>query len=240
MNIVNFNIFSVGLSGLKLHCCKSEEYQDVSINKLCISKDKVNQFVFFQYAGDVVYIAEPFWKVSCSNIYILLWKKAIANCNHSISVAEVKTKLWDPTYEACKSLLQKFCTLEITFSEFDNYFGPTDELNIITDELKCFSEGLSSNISLDTTCIKNICLCVETSRKLQRSHHAADLVLNVKMLLSLTGNFDHLEHIAKASDCSINMLILNISITASITVKTMDTGIYMGRTDSSCCTTRRH
>ena len=226
-----------------MHCCKSEEYQYVSINKLCISKDQVYNFVFFQYTGDVVNLAEPFWKAtktSCSNIFILLWKKAIANCNHSIAVSEVKTQLWDPTYEACKALLQKFCTLEITFSEFDDYFGPTDEQNIITDELKCFSEGLSSNISLDTTCIKNICRCVETSRKLQRSHHAAHLVLNVKMLLSLTGNFDHLEHIAKASDCSIKMLIFNISITASITGKTMDTGIYIGRNGSSCCTIRRH
>ena len=245
MIIVLFNIFFVGLSKIKLHCCELQQYENVPINKLCTFKDGKYHFVFFQYAGDLINIAEPFWEVtktSCSNIYIVLWKKSIANCNHSITISDVKTQLWDPTYEACKALLQKICTLKITFSEFDDYFGPTDGLNIISNDLRFLSQGLSSNITLDNACIENICQCVEICRKLQRSHHSALLVLNVKMLLSLTGDFDHLEHVAKVSDFSMRILVLifNILITANITGKTMDNGIYTRRNGSSCYTTRRH
>ena len=237
-------LFSVGLVELKLRYSVLGQYQSYFINKLCTKKDKQYSFVFFQFAGDTVKIVEPFWeltKIPCSRIYMHQWKMVVAaNCNHSIALSEVKSQLWDPTYETCKALLQKFSTLEITFNEFDSYFEPTDEPNIIADELRCFSKRLNTSISLDDSCIKKICECVQTGRKLQRSHQAADMVLKIKELMSLTGFFCNLEYIAKVSAFSMVMLSFNISITASITDKTMDTRICARRNVTSCCITRRH
>ena len=217
--------FSLGLSKLKQHCCSLDQFLSQPINTLCICNDKQYHFVLFQYAGDLIGIIEPFYEVTetfRSSIFILIWNQTIAN-SPAITISQVKSLIWDRAYGASIMLLQKLSTLSITFTEFYNCFGPNGEHKSIAKELKTFSCGLKSNILTDES-IDHICACVETCRKLQKGYQAADLILKIRTLLSLKGGFNHLEHIAKVMDWYIEVS-LYISILASITCTTMDTGI---------------
>ena len=206
--------YSLGLPLLQQHCCALQQFETVYVNTLCIYKNDQYHFVLFQYTEDLVEIVEPFWDITrtfCSRIFTIIWKKTIESSQRSIALTQLKSDVWTPTYNACRILLQKFSTMLITIGELSDYFGSNDEFNTIAKELHNFSQGMKSSITLDTACITSICSCLEIYRHLERSHEAADLVLRIRTLLSLEGNFDHLEHIAMVSDYYNSIIIMSFN-----------------------------
>ena len=122
----------------------------------------------------------------------------IWNCHvqkHSVlPLPEVATKIWGPVFKEMHQLIEKLCDKSVTLKEIDNFFKGYFDSNL-EEEIQRLVEGC--NLCLDktvsTTWISQLVLSVNYYRDICNAQRAAQVILDVKSTLMLTGNFEELE-----------------------------------------------
>ena len=140
--------------------------------------------------------------------YKTMISQNIWNCHiqkHTIlPLPEVATKIWSPVFKELQQLIEKFCDKSVTLKEIDNYLKDILPQNL-EEEIKRLVVGC--NLYLDktvsTTWISQFVLSVNFYKNFCNTQSAAQLILDVKDALRLTGNFEEMKEFKSKVSCNL-------------------------------------
>ena len=135
-----------------------------------------------------------------------VWKDEVKALPHesTLSVEEIRTKLWDPVVEKCSELLTTLQKCTMTLAVVDDYFGlyKRDENAAIDDMVKLL-DGLNEHHSRPEERKKDI-LKIEKGVNLVKQYwslriyaNAAKTCLSLKESMKLQGDFSMVQMLAK-------------------------------------------
>ena len=133
---------------------------------------------------------------------------------HSIlPLPEVATKIWSPAIEDMKQLIEKLCDKSVTLKEIDNYLEDILAQNL-EEEIQRFVEGYKScfDKTVSTAGISRFVITVNFYRNICNAQRAAQLILDVKDALMLTGNFEELKEFKSKVSCNYIIIYIYIYI----------------------------
>ena len=110
-----------------------------------------------------------------------------------LPLPEVATKIWSPVFKELQQLIEKFFDKSVTLKEIDNYLKDILPQNL-EEEIQRLVIGCNLYLykTVSTTCISQFVLSVNFYRDICSAQDAAQLILDVKDTLMLTGNFEEL------------------------------------------------
>ena len=114
---------------------------------------------------------------------------------HSVlPLPEVATKIWAPVVEEMQQLIEKLCDKSVTLKEIDIYLKDILPQNL-EEEIQRFVEGykLHFDKTVSTTGISQFVITVHFYKNICNAQRAAQVILDVKNALMLTGNFEELK-----------------------------------------------
>ena len=114
---------------------------------------------------------------------------------HSVlPLPEVVTKIWGPVFKEMHQLIEKLCDKSVTLKEIDNFLKGILTQNL-EEEIQRLVEGcnLCLGKTVSTTWISQLVLSVNFYRNICNAQRAAQVILDVKNVLMLTGNFEELK-----------------------------------------------
>ena len=144
---------------------------------------------------DVMGMLQPF--AVMTEEYKTVISQNIWNCfvqRHSVlSLPEVATKIWTPVFKAIQQFIENCYDKSVTLKELDCYLK-----DILSDNLEQEIQTLINgcNLCLDktvsTTWVYQFVMSVSDYRDVCKAQSTAQLILNVKDTLMLSGNFKEL------------------------------------------------
>ncbi len=149
---------------------------------------------------------------SRSSLFILIWEQQMKNVAASIerneraelTIEDIRTVLWDGTFNECSDLLDSLYNRTIKLREVDHYFGGVKQLSIVSEELKshllelcrgvynCTNSDKLNNLKWIDDVVQDIC-CFWSMLTLTKEARA---VIELKSNLSLTDDFKKVEILA--------------------------------------------
>ena len=117
-----------GLPQLKQELQKN--FSREKINSLCIGEGQVVKILCFQSAGSLSVFASKFYIVTQehpSDLFATEWERAIkaavrSSAGDALTLADIHSKVWEPAFRNCQSLLDKLHDRSIKLSCIDGYF----------------------------------------------------------------------------------------------------------------------
>ena len=180
------------------------DYMPHTINQLCCRDSSGIRVVCFQKALVLLSFA---WKFSVfvkevnSGIFLATWsdtmKRAMHN-NPDLSIDNLESEVWVPTFLHCQLLLEKLQNLSITLGEVDEelYSYKNWELQV---QLELLHDGVSKcdKLNLSASWIDNAVKKITEYRALCNHHEVATHFLKLRELLQLKGgDFTDVEQIS--------------------------------------------
>ena len=179
------------------------------INSLCCIKPSPQfippQFICFEPAKPLQPILNSYRILSdihWSDLFSRIWKSALkteSKTNLPISFSDVVTRIWNPVYAQCCQLISDVEKREIKLIDVDKYFGHYKGGDEIFDHLLSLYSGLELCVDKkvkETRWIRTSVGLMEQYWALCGQAEAANIILDLKESLHLTGNFDIIEHVA--------------------------------------------
>ena len=180
------------------------DYTPRTINQLSCRAPLGIRVVCFQKAHVLLSFA---WKFSVfvkevnSGIFLAAWsdtmKRAMHN-NPDLSIDNLESEVWVPTFQHCKSLLKKLQNLSMTLGEVDEELCSYRNWELQV-QLELLQEGVSKcdNLNLSAFWIDNAVKKITEYRALCNEHEVATHFLKLRELLQLKGgDFTDVEQIS--------------------------------------------
>ena len=119
---------SAGLLELKQELKK--DFSLEKINQLCVRDGQKIQVICFQSAGSLNTIADKFYLMNqehASKLFTVGWRAALnaafrRSAGTSLTLTDIKCKVWDPAFCNCQSLLNELCDHSMKLALVDRYF----------------------------------------------------------------------------------------------------------------------
>lgn len=189
----------MNFSGLnQLLCDVNSDKKLAPINTLCMLTGNTATFLSPQSALPLCDIDVKFdTMLSCeSTLFLEIWKEHMKSASEKtgksvLTIEEIKTVLWDGTFEACHCLLQALQDRSIKLSEVDHYFRRIkDEF---PEQLRKLNLGLHKcidpNKQIDSSWINDCVHHIRDYWSLLTLSQEAKAILKLKSRLSLTNDF---------------------------------------------------
>ena len=179
------------------------------INSFCkidLSLSRPFMLHYFQLAQPLESILTMYHILSIrypSDLFARIWKsvlKSVAKAKMAITFAEVVTRIWDPVFQQCCILLESVRSRTMKLRDVDQYFKQYEKNpKLICDHLLSLHSGIEAclnhgpvvsawiNSSVDFM-VHYWILCEQAE--------AAKVVLHLKEILNITGDFDIVENVA--------------------------------------------
>ena len=194
-----------GLEGLKQELKK--DYSSTNINALCSSDgQKPFRFHCFTAANPLNLILAKFNFLSTKHVNDLfprIWQdkmKTAVQRNPDLTISDIGTQIWEPTFLQCQQLLDKLQSRSIRLSVVDEHFGRYQtHLNDLDRDLTRLCHGVNSclnNFNARTTWIRGTVQLMQQYWSLCQCADAAETFLELKQSLQLRGDFDVVEALA--------------------------------------------
>ncbi|XP_065899482.1 E3 ubiquitin-protein ligase rnf213-alpha-like isoform X2 [Dysidea avara] len=180
----------------------SEEYLELKIVQLCevVNGIEVHRILCVN-EQEVMDMLHPFsfiMEESKSVISSTIWNHHITSKtvkDVKLSLCDIATKLWAPCLKEIQGIIEKFHDRSVTLQELDYYLKEIS-LENLESEVLALVEGCNKcfNLTAPTTWVFQFVMSVDKYRVVCQAECAAELVLNVKEALMLTGDFKKLEN----------------------------------------------
>ena len=196
----------VGLDQLKKEIDMLSSNGDAPINTLC-KRDRGNRitFIALKTASPLNVITNDYDIMSRrypTRLFIEMWNahmRTAVKSQPQLSIQSIKTDIWDPCFQECQTLLNSLRDRTILLSRVDHYFQGVQD---IKTQLCALHAGVrlcapEQNNKKD---IPHICSAVDHIEKywsLCRLAIAAEIVMDLKEKLVLTGDFSLIESLAE-------------------------------------------
>ena len=187
----------------------SEIIQDHSlypVNSLCfIEPSHSPQFICFKSAKPLQPILNSYHMLSehyKSDLFKRIWMSALkteAKTKLRVTIADVVPKIWIPVFTQCCRLLDGIQSREIRLKDVDEYFRRYNEGEEIFHHLRCLYSGIEAcecRTVKETGWIRTSVDLMEQYWALCGQAEAANIILDLKKHLHLTGNFQSIEDVA--------------------------------------------
>ena len=126
--------------------------------------------------------------------------KAAGRGNPDLTIGDIVTHVWEPTFLQCQQLLDELQSRSIRLSVVDEHFGRYQtRLDDLNRDLTKLCHGVNSclnNFTAKTTWIRGVVQLIQQYWSLCRCADAAETFLELKQRLQLRGNFDVVEALA--------------------------------------------
>jgi hypothetical protein len=124
---------------------------------------------------------------------------AVANTNSQLTFSEVVSRIWNPVFKQCRQLINTVHSREIKLREVDQLFRQYEQGELF-DQLCSLYKGMEAcdgKTVQDTKWIRTSVDLIKQYWALCKQAKAAATILDLKISLHLTGNFEVIEHVAK-------------------------------------------
>ena len=177
-----------------------EDCKRIPINELCKFEHGKVKFLSLSSAFAIDEIACKF-DVLCrefsTDIFLRIWKEKVST-THELLIKHIKTKIWDPTFDECKWLLESLCNRTIKFADVDKYFLGIEEKERQLYHLHCGVMACMGNDEHEATSswIPKTMKALEDYWSLRKLTQVARTVMTLKEKLKLSGDFSVIQSIA--------------------------------------------
>ena len=202
-------IFCIGLDFLRSEI--NADNSQIPINQLCKSENRQVHFLSMKSALSLDEISSKFdtmFRNYSTELFRLIWKSrmdaahAIASQTSKILVIEdIKTKIWDPTFEECCSLLSSVEDRSIKLIAVDHYFRHLQNREM---QLRRLQIGVQECSGIEGPKIHSNIEWIDTAVHLMKESwsllslcSAAKTIMALKNKLNLSGDFSFVHSIAK-------------------------------------------
>ncbi len=147
--------------------------------------------------------------------------KNVAKERAELVIEEIRTVLWDGSFEVCNYLLDSLHDRNIKLSEVDHYFRPIEE--DLPEQLQKLSTGVHNCInpgkSTDFKWIGDVVQHVKDYWSLLTLSEEAKAVIVLKTKLSLTGSFTAIEALTDQVYSIIPSNLATLGVNQSILIR---------------------
>ena len=183
------------------------DYRATNINTLC-SSDGQKHFMFHCFTTasplDPILVKFNFMETKYVNdLFPRIWKsqmKAAVRGNPDFEIGDIVTKIWEPAFLQCQTLLDELQSRSMRLSAMDEHFGIYQtNLNKLEGDLTNLCRGVGSclnQFNVSTSWIRGVVQLMQQYWSLCQCTSAADTFLELKRRLQLEGNFDQVESLA--------------------------------------------
>lgn len=135
--------YIVGLHDLRAEI--NADYRDTPINELCISVKGEIKFLSMRSAfplDEISWKFDTMFRNYSTELFHIVWKshmKAASGIaiktSTTLVIEDIKTKIWDPAFDECKSLLDSVHDRSIKLVDVDRYFRHIDKRDMLLHRL---------------------------------------------------------------------------------------------------------
>lgn len=189
-----------GLGGL---CQELEvDYSSYAVKDLCVaSTDDHNDLkvLCFTSASSLDSILESFDtldKVHANDIFGRMWRDRMRELSQSkivLRIEDIRSKIWEPTFQACKDLLDELYNRSIALKKVDTVFRHfKDTPERMETHLVQLAQGVNQCLALqkDTLWVTSVVTTIKEYWCICQYGIAADVLLELQDNLQLTGDFE--------------------------------------------------
>lgn len=197
--------FNAGLEQLKKDIENLSNSGKASINTLC-KRDDDNKvcFIALKAAAPLDTITDKYDIMSRmypTALFNRRWSShmtSAAKSKSKLTIQSIRTDIWDPCFQECQTLLHSLRDRTIFLSKVDHYFKGVEDMK---KQLRILHTGFrrcapDQNSTEDIPRINSAIDCIEKYWSLCRLAKAAEVVIDLKEKLSLTGDFSLIETLA--------------------------------------------
>lgn len=187
----------------------SQDHFSKAINSLCCIESSPQfgspRFVCFEIAQPLEPILNSYHMLSlhyASDLFKHIWTSALkteAKTKLTATFTDVVARAWNPVFAQCCWLIDNVQTRKIKLKDVDEYFGHYEGGHLIIEQLhNLYSaiEACSGKPVNETRWIRSSVDLMEQYWALCEQAEAANIILDLKKSLRLTGNFEIIEHVA--------------------------------------------
>ena len=194
---------STGLPQLKQQLEK--DYTQEKINTICVREGQKIRVLCFQSAGSLSDVADKFYLMNQkypSDLFIMGWRAAMNaavrnSAGTSLTLEDIKPKIWDPAFRNCQSLLQELQDCSMKLVRIDGCFRRY-ETNLEVQLMNLFA-GVNAclGIEKDGGWIEGVVHRIKEYWQFCNYQKAATTFLSLKKALNLQkGDFSDVEKLA--------------------------------------------
>ena len=206
-----------------------QDHSKHPLNTLFYSEESnAVQYVCFKAAQPLQPMLSSFHHLAIqypSELFQHVWKaqlKVVSGEKQALKIADVKTKVWDPVFQACCLLIDSVKSLTITLAAVNQDFRNLEDrqyhLELLFKAVEaCFGRTVDSTTWIRAA-IDRMCLYWSLCEQAD----AAKTVLELKDSLKLKGNFEVIESVAGAFTVSMGQQTLD-----SIDQKLVETSSFL-------------
>jgi hypothetical protein len=188
----------------------------IPINELCEFENGKVKFLSLSSAFPIDEIACKFdilFREFSTDIVLNIWRchmKKVSS-THELLIKHIKTKIWDPTFDECKWLLESLCNRTIKFAEVDKYFLGIEEKERQLYHLHCGVMACMGNDEHEASSswIPETMKALEDYWSLRKLTPIARMVMILKEKLELFGDFSAIQSIANETIQSVSDITLD-------------------------------
>ena len=172
------------------------------IKVLCVKKAEKFSFLSLESAFPLDDIKIKFDIMLKQNLFSKIWNERMKTAatakrksGSELIIPDIKTEIWEPTFIECQTLLDSLRERTIQLSAVDRYFKSVDQKKRMIQSLyagveKCMNNGVHDH---DPRWITVAVDLMDRYLSLCELAEVADIVLNLKGKLGLTGDFTLIE-----------------------------------------------
>ena len=197
------NSKSEGLAQLKEDLKKN--FSQEKVNTLCVREGQKVRVTCFQSAGSLRALADKFYIMTQkhpSDLFAMEWEAAMnaavrSSAGAALTLADIHSKVWEPAFHSCQSLLQELHDCSMKLAHIDVCFSQHEHdvemqlMSLFAGVNECLCETRSG------TWIKEVVRRIHDYWHLCNYREAANAFLDLKKALDLQkGNFNNVEKLA--------------------------------------------
>lgn len=202
-------LFLIGLSDLMDEIRK--DFSTTSIGSLCSigsHPDCDIKFMCFKEADPLRSILNYHYILSIkhhSDLFQQIWKVKLSEVKISLTFEDIVTEVWNPVFSECCQLVDSIRKKSIKLKNVDFYFRDL-KVGSVPDHLRSLYvavEACRNKVASEFDWIQVSADLMEQYWALSKQVEAANIVLDLKKKLKLTGNFEIIEEVASRVDTTM-------------------------------------
>ena len=173
------------------------------INSLCVTNDGSVQINCFKLAQPLQGMLNNYYTLSHkkqSSLFDQVWASVLRRESKAkLTLSDVVDRIWNPTFTECCQLVESVHSKSIKLRDVDQFFCGFKNAHAIRNDLVTLFSAIETcyNRKIDTIgWIENSVELMEQYWTLQEQAEVANIVLDLKESLNLTGDFDIIEDVA--------------------------------------------
>ena len=182
-----------------------KDFSQEKICTLCVRENQEIRVLCFQSAGSLSALADKFYIMNhkhSSDLFTVIWGKEMEAARNSpggsLTLADIHSKVWDPAFHCCQSLLHDLHDRSMKLTQVDKHFKQHKDRDL-ERQLKELFAGVNACLGENRsgTWIKGVARRIYNYWHLCNCREAASAFLDLRETLNLQkGDFSSVEKLA--------------------------------------------